>query len=699
MNEIKSDQYICTDLSIDNVDSDKLKRINFVKRIVESIKLQGNSNSYAIGIYGAWGEGKTSVLKLIEDQLQQDKAAFECAWFNPWRFKDEEELINSFYDFLSSLLKMALSSCEENIGEIIELVGKCVKVSTGNSGLEEVGKELQEKELSVSRDRISSILKNHNKKIVIFIDDIDRLDKTEIQTILRLVKFSSDLENIIFVLAFDKNIVAKAIADRYGNDIEDGIKYLEKIIQVPLFLPPSDSVKIRKIFFDTLEKTFTKAQLELDKDEFKRLIDIFINSIEDDIKTVRQIKNYFNSLLFYLPLLKDEINFVDMLCIEWIKMFRPDLYEIINRNSLDILYYYPPMNKRLTFGSDDDEEEEKRIEELDKYIKSFVPQESESIKYLLVSLFPSLKEYFDKQNVKYSKSTKSYLFNNRRVGCPEYFSRYFLYAIPETDSLEDFFQKLFPLLTKGEEQDKALSLLNSASKTYGFDELILKLRKNEKIISDEYCHDFALLASKLGVHINKNEYWSEYISTQLKIFIYNLVERVKNRDVTLGKLASEAEPLLFSIDLLPFVIIPEKDNIEKLYKFLANRIDDYLKIEKTPIFKLHGQLAYKMFFIIAKYQDSKIVQEYLDKYIVKSKENLASFLRCVVNDYKQFDDKSYEKLTAIVDPSYIKNIIDSLYKDGRDKGSITNSDVAKFLDIYSKNKEKAENVQSNSSSI
>jgi len=75
------------------------------------------------------------------------------------------------------------------------------------------------------------------KPLIIFIDDIDRLDNLEIQQIFKILKLTADFNKLIYVLAFDEEMVAKPLSQIYGNDQTDGLQFIEKIIQLPLRIP------------------------------------------------------------------------------------------------------------------------------------------------------------------------------------------------------------------------------------------------------------------------------------------------------------------------------------------------------------------------------------------------------------------------------------------------------------------------------
>ena len=80
------------------------------------------------------------------------------------------------------------------------------------------------------RGRVSAILRESGRRVVVIMDDIDRLDRTEIQAIFRLVKLTGDFENTAYVLAFDERMVAGAVGEKYatgsGNAYEAGLDFL-----------------------------------------------------------------------------------------------------------------------------------------------------------------------------------------------------------------------------------------------------------------------------------------------------------------------------------------------------------------------------------------------------------------------------------------------------------------------------------------
>ena len=93
------------------------------------------------------------------------------------------------------------------------------------------------KTIDDQKKEVESALRKERKRILVVIDDIDRLVAEEIRQVFRLVKSVANFPNVTYLLAFDKEVAIKAIAELQHTSGED---YLEKIVQVPFELPPPD---------------------------------------------------------------------------------------------------------------------------------------------------------------------------------------------------------------------------------------------------------------------------------------------------------------------------------------------------------------------------------------------------------------------------------------------------------------------------
>jgi len=105
-----------------NKDEDRFQRFDFSKRIAQSIVNRDKNDSIVIGIYGAWGEGKTSVLNFIESEISKSDEILIIK-FNPWRYTDEDTLLKNFLKKISSELDRELKNRLEKAGNFVEKLG------------------------------------------------------------------------------------------------------------------------------------------------------------------------------------------------------------------------------------------------------------------------------------------------------------------------------------------------------------------------------------------------------------------------------------------------------------------------------------------------------------------------------------------------------------------------------------------------
>lgn len=307
------------DSPISNPGQDKFKRLLFAQRIAQTIASRSDSSSIVIGIYGPWGNGKTTVLNFIEQNLN-NSPNIVCIKFNPWRFTDEASLIQGFFQTLADGLGKSITSNGKKIANWLEeyseilvpisfTLGGIVKFEPGKS-IQSTAKIFSSTKLEALKKNLEKVLKDEAKRIVILMDDIDRLDKNEIQTVFKLVKLSADFEYTAYILAFDEEMVAAALSEKYGSgDIKEGRKFLEKIIQVPLNLPQVNRLALLEYCIKGIEEVLKDTNIQFSEEEFRyHFFDHFVDGLEIRLKTPRMAKRYMNALAFSLPILKGEVN-------------------------------------------------------------------------------------------------------------------------------------------------------------------------------------------------------------------------------------------------------------------------------------------------------------------------------------------------------------------------------------------------------
>ena len=112
MNKQTSENYKA-DKAVSSENQDEFQRYGFAKRIAHSITSRVDKESIVFGLFGAWGEGKSSVINFIQKEVTEAGDGFIQVTFNPWRFTDEAALLTSFFNTWANEIKKSLPAEDE----------------------------------------------------------------------------------------------------------------------------------------------------------------------------------------------------------------------------------------------------------------------------------------------------------------------------------------------------------------------------------------------------------------------------------------------------------------------------------------------------------------------------------------------------------------------------------------------------------
>ena len=417
-----------SDKPILNEEDDQFQRYNFSKRIADIIIQRESKDCIVLGIYGAWGEGKTSVINFVEKELLKNEKIVTLK-FNPWRFNDENSLLLQFFQHLANALESKLSTKSEDFGKLLKKYSGLLSFNVpilGNIGdkAKAIADLLGGADVEGLKKRIEDALTEAKVKIVVFIDDIDRLDKEELHSIFRLVKLNADFSNVVYVLSFDEKMVSNAISSRFGegNSIA-GQNFLEKIVQVPLTIPLAQPDALKSFIFKLIEDVLNQNDLSISDKEIGRFGSEFVNNILPMLDTPRLAVRYANTISFSIPLLKGEANIIDLLLIESVKIFYPVFYTFIKSNPDYFIGSYS--SDKINRKNNDNKKQEfkKAFDDLAINLSTI---QKEAIKNLLQAIFPQVREALHNVN---PSGWGIQWFKEKRVCSHFYFKRYFSYAV------------------------------------------------------------------------------------------------------------------------------------------------------------------------------------------------------------------------------------------------------------------------------
>lgn len=690
------DKNFSSDRPISYQQDDKFQRYEFAKRIANTIVERESEDCIVIGVYGAWGEGKTSVINFIETELKE-KENIVTIKFNPWRYNDENSLLIQFFQKLAFTLDAKLKTTGEKIGSLFKKYGKLLKIDIPLIGVnvgdavEGAGDILGEVDIETLKERIGIILKENKSKVVIFIDDIDRLDKVEIHSIFRLVKLTADFLNTTYILSFDEEMVSAAIGERFGaGNQKSGQNFLEKIIQVPLKIPVAQPDALKQFCFQLVDKAINSNNISLSEDEARRFVSEFTSNILIKLDTPRLAVRYGNTLSFSLPLLAGEVNLVDLMLIEAIKIFYPSYYEFVKSNPE---YFIGSYSEKFSFEKDTDKVSSLK-EHLEALGKELTKKQRSCIQSLLEELFPRLNEVFH-NHASYDGRLTNDWFKQKRIVSPKYFNKYFSYAVIKGEISDIAFQNLLSEVST-QSIDEVASSIKTLVEQSSPDNFLQKIRSIEEDLKWEKAVKIAKAISATSEIFPMRDGFSfgfgfEAPNAQAAIFIYQLIKKhsIKDEQFSLAsELMQEANHFEFAYELNNWLrsgdTPKEKIFTNKQYQELAMlMIKRALKeADQMPIFEKFPDHANFLFASWAE-QNKKAVTKYINRILRKDKSKVIDLLRAftptgystaVIGPYKtDFTKERYQFFISIFDKNLIDKTISKAYK-----GSQVRSEVVKW---------------------
>ncbi|MFN7396291.1 MAG: P-loop NTPase fold protein, partial [bacterium] len=495
------------DRSLSSKADDKLNRAAFAERVAGVLRSLPKGTGLVVGIHGPWGDGKTSVLNILRDDLKANDNKIIVREFNPWRLTDEESMLRGFFGMLAEAINKSLATKVEQTKAAAAKWTKPVRwvtkplgwlwkpAETADDLLARIGAIAASGDtvaLDELRGRINKHLKDSDKQIVVLVDDIDRLDKHETHTLFRLIKACADFPNVCYVLAFDDVAVAKSLGERYGGgDEASGRAFLEKIIQVPLKLPVAMPEDLRALCLDQVERALNAAGVELSKEEVGGFLSGFDRGISIRLDTPRAAKRYGNALMFALPLLKGEVNTVDLLLLEALRAFYPAIYDCIRADHSE---FSGVESERRGRGNDGP----RGAALLQPIIKAMPEEEQEAVKSLLKGLFPRLGTAYGGGG--YGSSWLDTWNQAKNLSSPDYCPRYFTYAVPKSDVRDSEMDALYMKAASGAESE-VLSTIEGFFTSGKARRVIQRMRQREKNTDPHAVPPLCLAVASLAKHL------------------------------------------------------------------------------------------------------------------------------------------------------------------------------------------------------
>jgi predicted KAP-like P-loop ATPase len=435
-------------------------------------------DSLVIGLFGPWGEGKTSVKNLVVEavgKLRKQSPPL-IAEFNPWQLQGHEELAAAFFEQIgivlgridrsangrkratqwrayaaylrvgSTALAPWRSAVTYALAFIVAIGGSATFLAAQSPALKIVvvaltvllavllwaakvadavasaavaRVEAHQLTLSEKKEELAKLLSALSEPVLVVIDDIDRLSSERIKSVFQLVKANADFPNLVYLLLFQRSLVEKSV-----DPIVSGHEFLEKIIQVGFDIPTADRNRLDAVLFAGLDDILGQGRVAERFDQ-QRWGNVFVAGLRPYFDNLRNVRRFLATLSFHVGLLRTqgslEVNPVDLTALEVLRLFEPKVYEqLAGAKSLFT-------TRRGQLGRDD--------EETRRAINSIVDQGADdhrsNVQEILKQLFPPVSWVWGGPD--YAGDMVEDWMRDLRICAAPIFDRYFQFAIPRGD--------------------------------------------------------------------------------------------------------------------------------------------------------------------------------------------------------------------------------------------------------------------------
>lgn len=470
MNDEQVANPMILDKSVSHPDEDRYGFRHVAQQLAHSVRGIGRQGSAVIGIEGAWGSGKTSLLNLLRSELEdgRENNTFVLT-ISPWLDGGSNSPVESLLIPVAAIIageeEKRLSATQrrrlkakkgltETAGTILRYtqatarhLAPAAEIAAIIPGMPNAGgalKALSEASLTGKRKTTAELRTEIAEKIValdlsfiVLLDDLDRLEPAQAVEVIRLVKSVADFPHFRYLLCYDKAVLAQAIKNGLG--VADGELYLQKIVQISFSLPRPESFDLRREFLSgavqLYETVNNSAPDEGIISDLVRVTDIYGASL----KTPREVQLALNGLTFRYRGIRDYTYLPDLCFLLLLHTTHTALYNWAEE------YLTERSVVESGDGSVSEEEQKALVQILGECLSQFRSSEAKSassIRYFI----PGISGYKAENLTLFGQTPddeKAEMTANRRLGSGAYWRYYFAFSSPQNILPPAYFDDLF----------------------------------------------------------------------------------------------------------------------------------------------------------------------------------------------------------------------------------------------------------------
>ena len=448
--------------------------VPFAQSIAESIRSIQGAVGTAIALNGSWGSGKSSIVNLIRQELEStNDQKLVISDFKCWWYRGEEALALAFLQNIHTLLikafgdkvKDLIPSITHKLLQVTPAITSAM-VATGDPstataiaaasapGILKGIKNIFFNDKDTVEEvfiRLTQTLNNEEHRLLIIIDDIDRLNAEEAVAIFRMIKSVGRLPNVLYLLVFDRILAEEMIEKFYPSE---GPRFLEKIIQASFEIPYPLQIDINNATLSCIEKICESSNIRHDQ----RFMNMFYDSVVPYLTTPRDVVRLRNSITVTWSAIAKEINVIDFIVLEIVRLYEPKLFQNIRINKFNLC----GLKSNFERLEDLSRQDTQATDPLVPYLVGVDKTRLAIVRRILKDLFPR----FD--GIDYGNDSQ-YLWNRERRVCVEaHFDTYFRSSLSDENfAMADIKELVSKVDNSGFIRSKFRSAANQQRRTGG----------------------------------------------------------------------------------------------------------------------------------------------------------------------------------------------------------------------------------------
>lgn len=408
------------DNPIKSRDADRLGRSKFADHLAIALLGEGADEGLVAALVGPWGHGKTSVLNMVRQKLQNEHSRTVLV-FNPWMFSGRDQVVSAFFEQVCGQLRLRGGKQGEladrllGYGQALQPLAFVpvagawfARASAAASAISQFrGVHGRPDPVELQREAIEAELGKLAEPIFVFIDDIDRLTAPEIRDMLGLVRLAAHFPKIVYLLAFDRAKVERALGE---DGVDDGRSYLDKIVELSFDLPATSRSALTDMLLQRLQEVVSgTARGPFDQNLWADVLTYVLTPL---LATPRDVNRYLAILPAALTMIGDEVALVDVLALEAVRLRLPEVFAMIG-----------PLSQPLTDVGMLTSRAPGWQTEIDAFVQAGGDY-ADTVAHLCRLLFPATVRYLGNSGTTYPSSWLPVWRKQRRVASPAVLETY-----------------------------------------------------------------------------------------------------------------------------------------------------------------------------------------------------------------------------------------------------------------------------------